>query len=81
MMSAGFQWDPPWNGYPRWTHFATGVTALRQPYMTEQQWQEHKEKKVLEAQQKASSETGSRPAEESLESPATGVSRTEAGEV
>ncbi len=53
MQAAGFKWDPAHNGYPRWTHFSTSVTALRQPYMTEQQWQIHKEEKVLEAQRKA----------------------------
>lgn len=49
MRAAGFMWDPSHQGYPRWTHTKTGVTALRQPYMTDQQWVEHKQKKVEEA--------------------------------
>lgn len=51
MQQAGFIWDPSHQGYARWTHTPTGVTALRQPYMTDQQWNEHKGKKCVEAAQ------------------------------
>lgn len=55
MEAAGFKDDPPWQGYNRWTHVGTGITALRQPYMTDQQWQMHKEEKIREAQHKMAS--------------------------
>ena len=52
MDAAGFTWDPtePWAGaYPRWTHFDKNITALRQPYMTDQQWESQKATKIEEA--------------------------------
>lgn len=53
MEMAGFIWDPSHQGYARWTHRKTGVTALRQPYMTDAQWEEHKIKKIEEAHKEA----------------------------
>ena len=47
MQRAGFRWDPA-HGYPRWTH-PSGVTALRQPYMNDQQWIDHCAAKIAEA--------------------------------
>jgi len=52
MNAAGFTWDPSHQGYARWTHMTAGVTALRQPYMSDQQWDEHQQKKIAEAQEK-----------------------------
>jgi len=49
MMDAGFEWDPSHQGYPRWTHMKLGTTALRQPYMSDKQWDEHRAKKIEEA--------------------------------
>lgn len=49
MNKAGFEWDPSHQGYARWTHAKTGVTALRQPYMSDQQWEAHKRQKAQEA--------------------------------
>ena len=48
MKAAGFEWDPSWQGYPRWTHGKVGTTALRQPYMTDQQWDAHRAAKIAE---------------------------------
>ena len=48
MLQAGFHWDPIC-GRARWTHARTGITALRQPYMTEVQWREHKVAKLRAA--------------------------------
>jgi hypothetical protein len=39
MRAAGFSWDPTFSGYERWTHFKKCITCLRQPYMTDQQWE------------------------------------------
>jgi hypothetical protein len=49
MEAAGFIWDPSHQGYARWTHTKSGVTALRQPLMSDQQWEEHKLQKIAEA--------------------------------
>jgi hypothetical protein len=48
MKEAGFIWDPA-RGYARWTHLATGVTALRQPYLSDEQWGKHQQQKIEEA--------------------------------
>lgn len=39
MKQEGFTWDPTGLGRERWTHFATEVTCLREPYMTDEQWE------------------------------------------
>lgn len=57
MMDAGFEWDPSYQGYPRWTHSKTGTTVLRQLYMSNQQWDEHRAKKIAEVQS-ADNQTG-----------------------
>ena len=49
----GFEWDPTFNGRARWTHTATGITALRQPFMTEAQWLKHTNEKIKEAERAA----------------------------
>ncbi|MDR5726276.1 MAG: hypothetical protein RB191_02285 [Terriglobia bacterium] len=49
MRAAGFEWDPSHQGYARWTHMGTGVTALRQPYMDEKEWAAHQRAKIEEA--------------------------------
>jgi len=52
MTAAGFEWDPAQGlarDYVRWSHFRKGVTALRQPYMSDEQWEQHKVEKIAEA--------------------------------
>lgn len=52
MEAAGFQWDPAHRlsgTYARWTHTKKGTTALRQPFMTDEQWDEHRAQKILES--------------------------------
>lgn len=31
-----------WKGWPRYTHYPTGDTLLRKPYMSDEQWAEAK---------------------------------------
>lgn len=50
MEAAGFVWDPARGSYPRWAHARTGVTALRQPYMSDEQRAAHRLEKLAEAQ-------------------------------
>lgn len=61
MKAAGFEWDPSHQGYPRWTHTKTGITALRQPYMTDQQWEAHKRVKVAEAKGDMTDDSANKP--------------------
>lgn len=52
MEATGFTWDPtePWDGaYPRWTHFDKNISATRMPYMTDQQWEQHKAERIQQA--------------------------------
>jgi activating signal cointegrator 1 len=46
MKQAGFAWDPSGQGYARWSHFGLSITALRQPYMNDLQWNQEKCAKV-----------------------------------
>lgn len=50
MRTHGFEWDPTCNGRERWTHKETRVTALRQPFMGEEQWLKHRNEKIREAE-------------------------------
>jgi hypothetical protein len=52
MNAAGFQWDPAHRlsgTFARWTHTKKGTTALRQPYMTDEQWDAHRAEKIEES--------------------------------
>lgn len=49
MKAAGFTYDTTGSGLPRWTHKPTSTTAVRQPYMTDEQWAEHRANKILAA--------------------------------
>jgi hypothetical protein len=49
MKAAGFEWDPTFSGHERWTHFPKEITCLRQPFMTDAQWEQHKAEKIEEA--------------------------------
>ncbi len=49
MKAFGFIWDPTWQGYERWTHLQLCITCLRQPYMTDQQWETAKREAVTQA--------------------------------
>jgi hypothetical protein len=42
LKDVGFTWDPTWQGYERWTHLERGITCLRQPYMSDAQWEAEK---------------------------------------
>jgi len=52
MKQAGFTWDPTGMGHARWTHFALDITCLRQPYMTEEQWEAEQKRCVGLADEK-----------------------------
>lgn len=47
MESAGFVWDPA--GHPRWTHPILEVTALREHWMRDHDWDKRRAKKIAEA--------------------------------
>lgn len=49
MMAAGFKWEPTDAGYPRWTYRSKDIWCVRRPDMTEQQWNERKERVLVEA--------------------------------
>lgn len=51
MRAAGFVFDPTHQGYTRWTHERRGITCLRQPYMTDAQWEREMAAKIAEATQ------------------------------
>lgn len=47
MEAAGFVWDP--NGYPRWSCSKLELTALRQPWMKDSDWDKHLAQMIAEA--------------------------------
>lgn len=56
MKQAGFTWDPTGLGRDRWTHFALEITCLRQPYMTEAQWEAEQQRCAKRAQEKSNAQ-------------------------
>lgn len=63
MRQSGFHWDPTGMGQARWTHFVLGITCLRQPFMSEDQW-ETEQKRCAELADKTRN-TPPQPAESS----------------
>lgn len=49
MKASGFVWDPTWQGQERWTHLKLCITCLRQPYMSDLQWEAAKRDAVAKA--------------------------------
>lgn len=58
MKQAGFTWDPTLTGHDRWTHFVLDITCLRQPYMTDQQWEAEQSRCIELSKQKRNTGEG-----------------------
>lgn len=53
MKSRGFIWNPTAFGRDRWTNVELDITCLRQPYMTERQWEAEQQRCAAIADSKA----------------------------
>lgn len=49
MEAAGFEWNPGTNGAPRWDNWPLLVTALRETWMCDLDWETRRKQKVAEA--------------------------------
>jgi hypothetical protein len=52
MVPRGFEWDPTGWGTSRWTHFELEITCLRQPYMSDLEWEREQRRCAAIADQK-----------------------------
>lgn len=49
MVVAGFEWGPTDRGFPRWIHRSKDIYCVKGPDVTDEQWEDRKQKGIVES--------------------------------